>query len=134
MLDFSSAPVKVSAPVAFESITAGGDDTCGLAPDGSGYCRGLNDIAQLGNGTRGGLEANPTPQRIVGGLRFATLATAGDHACGMATDGIVYCWGAVGRGQLGNGRVQQPNAAIIEVESSPVPVVAPPSLAVPPPK
>jgi alpha-tubulin suppressor-like RCC1 family protein len=40
---------------------------------------------------------------VSGDLRFTTISAGGSHTCGIATDGVVYCWGANGDGQLGNG-------------------------------
>jgi len=39
----------------------------------------------------------------VGELKFARLSVAWPHICGVTTTGALYCWGANGEGQLGNG-------------------------------
>ncbi len=35
--------------------------------------------------------------------RWRALASGRDHTCGIATDGTLWCWGANGSGQLGDG-------------------------------
>src|SRR2546425_6459783 len=36
-------------------------------------------------------------------LTFATVSGGDDHTCGVTADGVAYCWGNNGLGQLGNG-------------------------------
>jgi alpha-tubulin suppressor-like RCC1 family protein len=44
------------------------------------------------------------PVAVAGGHTFVSLtANGGDHTCGLAMGGAVYCWGADYDGQLGNG-------------------------------
>lgn len=40
---------------------------------------------------------------MVGGLAFTALAVGDDHACGITSGAIVYCWGHNGFGKLGRG-------------------------------
>jgi alpha-tubulin suppressor-like RCC1 family protein len=47
----SSAPALVSGGLKFVSISAGGAHTCGVTPDGSIYCWGMNSSGQLGDAT-----------------------------------------------------------------------------------
>ena len=46
-----SALVLVSGGLSFASVSARGVSTCGVATDGSAYCWGDNDVAQIGDGT-----------------------------------------------------------------------------------
>jgi hypothetical protein len=45
------------------------------------------------------------PARVSGWRRFSQVSAGqGDHACGLALSGSIYCWGAGGMGQRGDGR------------------------------
>jgi alpha-tubulin suppressor-like RCC1 family protein len=123
----SFSPVRVDAGVPFSAVTAGAEYTCGLSSGGVAYCWGANEDGQLGNGTRGGLEANPAPGQVVGGLTFASVRAGLSHTCAVTSGGVAYCWGSLGSGRLGNGRVQRLGATVREVELQPVRVVEPAS-------
>ena len=99
---FSAAHSVQSAlqPPTFTSANPGGKHTCALAEDGSAFSWGSNQNGQLGIGTSGG--SRPTPQAVVGGLKFARLSAGGNHTCGMTEQGDVFCWGLNMLGQLGN--------------------------------
>ena len=92
----STAPVQVAGVTRWASISAGGNHTCAVALDGTGYCWG----DQLGDGT-GISSATPTP--VAGSLRFTSLTAGEWHSCGVTTDGLAYCWGSNSSGQLGDG-------------------------------
>jgi alpha-tubulin suppressor-like RCC1 family protein len=96
-----SVPTPVAGGLRFTSISAVWSHTCGLTPEGEAYCWGGNGLGQLGDGTTINRHV-PTP--VAGGLRFATLAgRMGSHTCGLTLEGIAYCWGYNGWGQLGDG-------------------------------
>jgi alpha-tubulin suppressor-like RCC1 family protein len=40
-------------------------------------------------------------------MTFASLALGGYHSCGLTADGMAYCWGANGSGQLGDGTYEE---------------------------
>src|SRR5437763_16253674 len=44
-----------------------------------------------------------TPVMVSGGLTFATVSPGTYHTCGVTTDGVGYCWGGNGTGELGDG-------------------------------
>jgi alpha-tubulin suppressor-like RCC1 family protein len=106
-------PQPVPAPLPFMMVTAGDRHTCALATDGTAWCWGDNGRGTLGTGAATGDCAGapcallPTPVSTT--LRFRWLTAArgetGAHTCGLATDGLAYCWGDNLRGQLGTGRV-----------------------------
>lgn len=98
---FSSTPVAVQGGIAFTTISAGQSFVCGLNASGQAYCWGWNGGGQLGNAAVGG--ASGAPVAVDGGIAFASISTGSDHACGVSTTGIAYCWGANTNGSLGDG-------------------------------
>lgn len=93
----------VAAPgLKFTDIsTSRHDYTCGVAVDGTAYCWGHNDFAQLGRDTVSTnlVEVGP----ISSPLTFQAVVTSIFHSCGLATDGSAHCWGGGRTGELGNG-------------------------------
>jgi len=111
------------AGLSFTTLVAGNEHTCGLTADGTAYCWGENDRGQLGDGTVGPPET--TPVAVATPMKFVSLAPSFAHTCGIGADGRAYCWGWNRRGQLGNGAIEAPNAAINAVVPVPVRVRAP---------
>jgi hypothetical protein len=77
----------------------GSSHACVLSDDGSAYCWGRNESGQLGIGAAG--EGSDTPIAVAGGIRFTEVSAGAAHSCGLATDGVAYCWGLDTDGQLG---------------------------------
>jgi alpha-tubulin suppressor-like RCC1 family protein len=86
-------PVQVAVPpgVVFAKIIGGREHSCGVTPDGVGYCWGRNNEGELGDTaaprTSGvfGRVSMPEPIRSIG---------AGDyHSCAIGISGTTYCWG-----------------------------------------
>jgi alpha-tubulin suppressor-like RCC1 family protein len=99
---FSQAPARIAGGLRWRRVTAGGQYSCGVTTDDRAYCWGYT----LG----------PRPVAVGGGLRFRQVVAGGGgftdaqreqsddpHACGIATDDRVYCWGFGGEGELGDG-------------------------------
>lgn len=109
----SGEPLPVTGDSSFAAVWAGGGTSCALTAQGDAYCWGINDYGMLGDGQppEPGLES-ATPSRVVGGLRFASLAIGNYNVCGITLDARAYCWGY--GGVLGNGSTV--------ASSSPVPV------------
>ena len=85
-------PLRVAGNVTWRTVSAG-SMTCGLATTGIPYCWGSNLYDLLASGTV--TTASTSPAIVWGGFTFRTVsAHAGDHACALAGDGTVYCWGA----------------------------------------
>ena len=77
--------------LAFTTIAAGGEHTCGVATGGAAYCWGLGIDGQLGDGV-------PAPNRrtlvaVVNSPTFAALSGGMYHTCGVSMTAAAYCWG-----------------------------------------
>jgi alpha-tubulin suppressor-like RCC1 family protein len=109
----STRPVRVVRDLAFREVRAGGGHSCGVTTRNVAYCWGTNASGRLGNGSRTGPETclsfgsespcSTRPVRVVGGLAFRSVSLGGEHACGLTTTNVAYCWGINEFGQLGNG-------------------------------
>lgn len=106
----SFSPVAVAGGLTFRALYGGGSHTCGVTTDGKAYCWGWNASGQLGNGTRKGPEICPAytnpcstrPVAVLGNHVFRQLAAGSSHTCGVAPDGVAYCWGSNFNGELGD--------------------------------
>ena len=96
----SPTPMAVAGNIAFRSISAGSDHTCGVSTMNQAYCWGNNAWRQLGNG---GSAFSGTPSLVAGGLAFAKITAGTGFSCGISTGGATYCWGANSIGQVGDG-------------------------------
>ncbi|MEO8139749.1 MAG: Ig-like domain-containing protein [Gemmatimonadota bacterium] len=98
----SRTPILYPGGIQFTSLRGGDTMLCGVAVGGAGYCWGFNDAGQLGTGS---VSLPGTgfsrPQALTGGLQFASIAAGSQHACGITTGGVAYCWGNNYSGQLG---------------------------------
>ncbi|HET6923321.1 MAG TPA: hypothetical protein VFI16_09240 [Anaeromyxobacteraceae bacterium] len=98
----SSSPVQASVVQSLRPAMAAGGrtHTCALRTgDVNGIkCFGSNATGQLGG-------PGPTAQKIDVqiGQAATAIAAGGDHGCALGLDGSLYCWGANGRGQVGDG-------------------------------
>src|SRR5579863_8882115 len=82
-------------------LSAGSNHTCAVLDDGSVRCWGTNADGQLGDGT---ITTTPKTAVKASGLAYVVSVAAGArHTCALRADGFVWCWGADGAGQLGNG-------------------------------
>lgn len=104
---------SISEPVAVDGLTtgvtaiaAGVHSTCAVVSGGV-KCWGVNTHGQLGDGTTTTAYSPVTVTNLPAGTGIASLAIGGDsdgtHVCAVTTAGAVMCWGANGKGQLGNG-------------------------------
>jgi alpha-tubulin suppressor-like RCC1 family protein len=110
MVTVRKAPVLVAGSLRFRMVSAGGagdrGHSCGVTFDERGVCWGYGGAGELGDGTTG---QRRLPRLVLGGLHFreviAGIGPGGGYgsSCGVTTVDRAYCWGANGRGQLGDG-------------------------------
>ncbi|MCC6770604.1 MAG: Ig-like domain-containing protein [Gemmatimonadaceae bacterium] len=97
----SLTPREVGGPQRFSSLSVGDLNVCGLTAASAAYCWGDNSSGQLGIGSTGGNSL--VPVAVSGGHSFTSLSIGLRSICGIATDGVTYCWGNNGSAQLGIG-------------------------------
>jgi len=88
-----------------KQVSVGYGFACAVRSDNAVLCWGRNDAGQLG---RGSVTGNPSlfPATPITGLAARTVSAGYNHACAVALDNSVQCWGADEYGQLGNGKSQ----------------------------
>lgn len=92
-------PVRITAPVALRTLSAGDFHTCALGTDSLAYCWGAGGSGALGNGGTSDL-FTPTP--VAGGTKFATITTGTEMTCALTAAGAAYCWGWNNYGEVGD--------------------------------
>ena len=89
-----------------KDVEAGQGFTVAVKSDGTVWAWGYDGDGQLGDGTATD-SWTPVQVKGPGGVGFLTgvaaVATGGGYAVALKTDGTVWCWGANGDGQLGDG-------------------------------
>lgn len=100
--DQEPLPKRVVAPGVAFSAVAIFSHACGTTVGGPLYCWGPNVAGVLGDGTDIS-RVLPAPVAASPGTMFATAVIGGLHSCAVSTAGALFCWGANGGGQLGDG-------------------------------
>jgi alpha-tubulin suppressor-like RCC1 family protein len=108
MSDAHAEPQPVAGGLRFARISAGGEHSCGLTPQGAAYCWGSNLRGQLGtdqglstcttysggkNPVRIDFGCTATPVPVQGARVFTDLQANQDATCGATAAGELYCWG-----------------------------------------
>ena len=105
----SSFTPRPSAPgLGLTWVSAGGFQVCGIVFSGVTYCWGQNRSGSLGNGNLATFISGPV--RVATAVPFVSVSSGLTHTCGLAADGVAYCWGNGTSGALGNGSAS--NAAV----------------------
>jgi len=97
------APVLVAGGLEWKDVSAGRSVSCGISQADDLYCWGDNGNGQLGLGKGYTGQLVPNPTLVAGGLKWRAIATGDGTTCGVALDGVAYCWGADRFGELGHG-------------------------------
>jgi alpha-tubulin suppressor-like RCC1 family protein len=106
-----------------ESITDIRNDNtdCAIA-NGKVYCWGDNSSGQVGDGTYTGRAVPTLIQGAIAGKTVTRVSVSITTTCVIA-DGLPYCWGGGGAGQLGmgwNGNIPVPSANVPATSSGPL--------------
>lgn len=112
-------PTAVAVQENWVDISTGRLTTCALNAAGDAFCWGLNQYGEVGDTLLPLGSRQSTPNRVVGGLKFATVVAGWLHTCGISTAGIAYCWGNNTSGQLGIGTIDT------DPHAEPTPIASP---------
>ena len=109
-------PRRVNGVPPLRAIAAGDRQYCGLDAGGDAWCWGLAGLSSWPGPFIGAVACHDgytdgycrfTPANVAPEHRFLTLSLGGLGVCGLATDGIAYCWGDRGlsgrNGEWGTG-------------------------------
>jgi alpha-tubulin suppressor-like RCC1 family protein len=93
----------------YASVSAGGQHTCGMAPDGGIFCWGAGAQGELGDG-----RTTPSAQPVRVSLERAALdvSAGGSHSCAVTRENELFCWGWNRFGQLGLGTLLNQGAPV----------------------
>lgn len=89
----------VEVQILFQSVTAGGEHSCGLSITGVPYCWGEGARGRLGGGDERSVSR---PNAVLTDMRFQGLWAGAQSTCGLHANSA-YCWGRNGARQLGTG-------------------------------
>jgi alpha-tubulin suppressor-like RCC1 family protein len=81
-----------------KSVSSGNLFKCALLNIGTVKCWGLNDVGQLGNGSKSSYFG---PVQVPGLRDVISMSSGRAHTCAVIKTGAVKCWGAGADGQLG---------------------------------
>lgn len=88
------------------SVEAGLFHSCGLGSGQTAYCWGANDVGQSGPAPSllpcPGVPCRRAPGAVPSTESFTKLRPGFQNTCGLAADGLAYCWGTNSAGQLGS--------------------------------
>ncbi len=88
------------------SIEAGSAHTCGLTSSGTVICWGVNDVGQLGRGSKGEFFLPEEPLPVLGiDESVAAISTGRVHTCALTVSGQVWCWGNLQTGDSEFGEI-----------------------------
>ncbi len=112
-LDFCRFELMEVAPGStWARVSLGWDHSCGVQMDGTLWCWGSNDAAQIGDGAVGPLFSRLVPVEV-GGTAWIDVYAGDAHTCGLDGAGVTWCWGSNNDGALG---VQDVNFSSVPVE------------------
>jgi alpha-tubulin suppressor-like RCC1 family protein len=114
-VDQKLSPKTIAAGAAHGLEISGGQGALGpkdIYGSGDGWAWGANDQEQVKPGDTSGQPLGMTNTLGVG----TAVAAGGAHSLGLSPDGIVYAWGANGRGQAGLGAASKPSSNILPVK------------------
>jgi len=95
------------------AVGMGFDYGCGITVEGQLKCWGSNSSGQLGIGSASGQPVR-SATTVQSSVRFTAVAAGVGHACAIAENTTVYCWGYNAYGQLGDGtQINRTNPTLV---------------------
>ena len=85
-------------------VDVGQDSSCGVRADGTLWCWGDNSFGQLGVPPE--TVAVAAPRQVGSQAGWVAISVDAFAACGVRSDGGLWCWGRNAEGQLGTGDTQ----------------------------
>ena len=113
--DFGNVPKAVDGGTDIIALDAEGF-TCGLKTDKTVVCWGANSNGQLGDGTTTDRKSKAAP--VKGLANVKEVKVGAKHACALLEDNTVKCWGKNGRGQLGDGTIDNRSEPVTVLQVS----------------
>ena len=99
----STQPVQETTKATdWATVVVGANHTCAIKTKGALWCWGNNYNGQLGDGTL--IDRSQPVQESTKATNWATFTGGIYHTCARKTNGTLWCWGANGYGQLGDGK------------------------------
>jgi alpha-tubulin suppressor-like RCC1 family protein len=94
-------PIPVAGVTGATAVAAGSGFSCALLTGGTAVCWGDDSDGEIGNGAIATTPLPPTPVQGLAGAQ--ALSAHWQHACAIAADGTLSCWGNNASGQIGDG-------------------------------
>ncbi|MCW2753819.1 MAG: Alpha-tubulin suppressor [Marmoricola sp.] len=100
-----ATPTQVGPASDWTGISVGNGYTCGIRAAGTIWCWGPSTNGQLGNGSEVNSSATDelSPSQVGLATTWTSLRAGGGQTCATNTGAEIWCWGANGNGQIGDG-------------------------------
>ncbi len=96
-----TTPTRVALPQGATMVQSRQSFSCAVLRDASLWCWGANFEGQLGLDDGLSTSDHLSPGPVVGNASWAAVTTGQGHACGLQTDGSLWCWGRNTAAMLG---------------------------------
>lgn len=106
LLGFTACGDGTSGPpdgFTYSAVSAGGQHSCGVTPEGTAFCWGRGDFGNLGQGTHG---SSFLPVQVSTDFTLEDVSAGQFHTCALTDARQLVCWGWGRWGQLGIGEAR----------------------------
>ena len=101
-----------------QRLVGGAGFLCAVTRGHEVQCRGRNSAGELGRKTKGDRDDRAGPVHGLGAVRAVFSGSAANHACAIAADAGLYCWGSNTDGALGVWPWVSPTPVFIRMPAS----------------